>query len=117
MVAFDKKTMKILKYVHNHSMHGITWGKLQKKFGKDYANIFLLENLNKEQYIITKNVEGEWINFELPQFSMDSRFVSFATTKANEMIERKYYDFWKWMIPMFISAVAVFISILALLSK
>lgn len=63
---------------------------------------------------MTKDIKEQWIDFDQPQLIMDSRFVSFATPKANEMIERKYYDFWKWMIPTFISVVALFISIFAL---
>lgn len=114
MVVFDKKTLGILKYIHNRSKNGVTWATLQKKFGEDDANIFLLEALNKEQYLVTKDIEGQWIDFDQPQLIMDSRFVSFATPKANEMIERKYYDFWKWMIPTVISVVALLISILAL---
>ena len=114
MVVFDKKTLRILKYIRNHNKHGVTWTKLQKKFGEDDANIFLLEALNKELYVVTKNTEGQWIDFNQQQFYMDSKFVSFATPKANEMIERKCFDFWKWIIPTLISVVALLISILAL---
>lgn len=114
MVVFDKKTLRVLNYIHNRSKSVVTWATLQKKFGEDDANTFLLEALNKEQYLVTKDIEGQWIDFDKPQLIMDSRFVSFATPKANEMIERKYYDFWKWMIPTFISVVALFNSILAL---
>ena len=114
MVVFDKRTLRILKYIHNRSKKGVTWATLQKKFGEDDANTFLLEALNKEQYLATKDIKEQWIDFDQPQLIMDSRFVSFATPKANEMIERKCYNFWKWMIPTFISVVALFISILAL---
>jgi hypothetical protein len=92
----------------------VTWTKLQKKFGEDDADTFLLEALNKEQYLLTKDTEGQWIDFNQSQLIMDSRFVSFATPKANEIIERKHHDFWKWIIPMLISVAALFISILAL---
>lgn len=54
MVVFDKKTLGILKYIHNRSKNGVTWATLQKKFGEDDANIFLLEALNKEQYFSYK---------------------------------------------------------------
>lgn len=114
MVVFDKKTLRILKYIHNHNKYGVTWAKLQKRFGEDDANIFLLEALNKEQYVVTRDTEEQWINFDQSQLILDSRFVSFATPKANEMIERKCHDLLKWMIPMFVAVAALFISILAL---
>lgn len=63
---------------------------------------------------MTEDIEEKWINFDLPQLTMDSQFVLFATPKANEMIERGYYNFCKWMISTFISIVALFISIFAL---
>ena len=87
---------------------------MQKKFGEDEANSFLLETLNKEQYLVTKDTEGQWINFDKSPLIMNTQFVSFATPKANEIIEQKYNDFLKWIIPTFISVVALFISILAL---
>ena len=114
MVVFDSRTLQILKYIYHHNNNGTSWAKLQKKFGEDEANSFLLEALNKEQYLVTKDIEGQWIDFEKSQLIMDSRFVSFATPKANEIIEQKYNDFWKWIIPTFISVAALFISILAL---
>ncbi len=42
MVVFDKRTLRILKYINNRSMKGVTWATLQKKFGEDDANTFLL---------------------------------------------------------------------------
>lgn len=64
--------------------------------------------------VVTKNTEGQWIDFNQQQFYLDSQFLSFATPKANEMIERKCFDFWKWIIPTLISVVALLISILVL---
>jgi hypothetical protein len=114
MLVFDNKTLRILKYIHRHTKNGLSWEALQKKFGEDEANIFLLEQLNKEMYILTKNTQGEWIDFNEPEFGLESQFVSFATPKTNDIIERTRFDFWKWMIPTLISVAALLISIIAL---
>jgi len=40
MIVFDERTLQILKYVKCHNKRGVTWGKLQLKFGRNDANIF-----------------------------------------------------------------------------
>ena len=41
MVIFDKKTIRVLKYIRKKNKSGVSWSKIQLKFGKDVANIFL----------------------------------------------------------------------------
>ncbi len=115
MVVDDRKTLRILKYIQKYKKQGVTWLRLQQKFGEDNANIFLLEALNKESYVVTQNNDGEWIDFSQPRISLHSNFLSFATPKAKALIERKCFEFWKWAIPTFIPLVALVVSILALL--
>lgn len=113
-MTFDKKTIRILKYIRKIKISGVTWSKIQLKFGEDEANIFLLEALNKDLYLVTKDINGQWIDFSQPQLNLDSGFVSYTTPKANEMIEQMSFNFWKWMIPTLISAAALLLSIVAL---
>ena len=117
MTVFDRKTLSILKSIKRSNDQGVSWELLQKIHGSNNANIFLLEALNKEHYIVTKNCEGEWIDFSHEQFSLNSKFISFSTPNANELIERRGYDFWKWITPTLISIVALIISIISIVAK
>lgn len=74
----------------------------------------LLSNLSKEGYTATKNEKGEWVHPD--EFGIvGDDFRSFTTSKANQIIERECFDFWKWIIPTLISVAALVISALALL--
>ncbi|MGN0629979.1 MAG: hypothetical protein ACI4JN_01510, partial [Ruminococcus sp.] len=93
---------------------GISWGTLRKKFGDETADPALLSDLSKEGYTATKNEKGEWVHPD--EFGVvGDDFRSFTTSKANQIIERECFDFWKWIIPTLISVAALVISALALL--
>jgi len=113
MIYFDKKTLALVRYIKRNGNKGVTWNKLAKKFSDDLANPILLISLSKELYIITKNQNGEWISFDNYKDVICGDFRSFSTPKANEMIERKCFDFWKWIIPTVISVAALIISVLS----
>ena len=114
MIYLDKKTLKILKRIKRSKDKGISWGALRKKFGDETADPVLLSNLSKEGYTATKNEKGEWVHPD--EFGIvGDDFRSFTTSKANQIIERECFDFWKWIIPTLISVAALVISALALL--
>ncbi len=115
MLEFDKRNLQIIKYIRKHKKDGVKWEILQKKFGRDDANIFFLEALARELFVVTKNSKGEWITFDEKDINRDSQFVAFATPKAHAMIESKNFDFFKWVIPTIISLSALITSIIALL--
>lgn len=111
MIYFDRKTLDILIYIKLHSRKGASWDKIQHRFGEDSANSFLLQNLSKELYTVTKGQNGKWINFE-KENPIICGFYSFITPKGNEFIEKRYFDFWKWIIPTLISISALIVSVL-----
>lgn len=115
MIDFDRKTLAILRCIKHSRGKGVSWGTLQKRYGEDAANPFLLEDMSKELYTATKDCDGKWINFEEWDRVSDYRFRSYSTPKGNELIERRCFDFWKWIIPTLISVVALVISFIGLL--
>ena len=118
MIHFDRRTRSILRFINHRGDKGVSWGLLEKRFGEDDANAYLLESLSVELYTVTKDGTGNWIHFD-DKFSqvIDSGFVSFCTPKGRELLERMSFDFWKWIIPTLISIVALVISCISLLYK
>ncbi len=115
MLDLDKETLKILNYIKIKGNNGVSWGILQEKFGRDSAGIFFLERLNREGYVVTKDVNGDWITFDGSIRNLDYRFVSYATPKTNALLENRTYEFNKWLIPTFISFLALAISIVSII--
>lgn len=110
MIYFDRKTLSILWYIKRSGEKGVTWGRLQKKYGEDVANPFLLESFSKELYTVTKDQNGEWIHEW--GTALHESYRSFCTPKGNEILENRLFDFWKWIIPTLISIVALVVSCL-----
>lgn len=63
MIYFDKQTLKLLRYIKKSKNKGVSWDELRNKFGRDLANIFLLESLSAELYTVTKDQNENWIDF------------------------------------------------------
>lgn len=110
MIYFDRQTLKILRYIKKSK--GVSWDEMQNKFGRDLANIFLLESLSVELYTVTKDQNENWIDFKVSDHHLNGSFRSFTTPKANEIIEAKVFDFWKWVVPTIISVIALAVSAL-----
>lgn len=116
MIYFDKKSLKVLRYIYSRKDKGVTWGKLQNKFQKD-ANILFLESLSIEGYTVTKDESGNWIDFKNYGIHRNSEFVSYCTPKGNELLETRMFNFWKWVIPTIISVAALIVSVLGAQQK
>lgn len=117
MIYFDRKTLGILWLINRSGDKGITWGKIQKRFG-DSASFQLLEDLTVELYTATQNERGTWTCFDAnfgPHRSWEFR--SYSLPKGRELLERRLFDFWKWVIPTLISVTALAISSIGLLSR
>lgn len=111
MIYFDRQSLAVLRYIHRSKDNGVSWGTLRTKFNPSCSVDFLV-NLNIEQYIVTQDEFGKWINDD--NFKHTSyNFKSFCTSKGNELIERIVFNFWKWTIPIFISILALVISVLS----
>lgn len=113
MIYFDKKTLSILWCIKRSGDKGTTWGYLRKKYGEDGANPILLESMSKELYTVTKDQNGKWIDFDNWNKIINADFRSLCTPKGNELLERRLFDFWKWIIPTIISIAALIVSALA----
>lgn len=115
MVYFDRKTLRILRHINSCGDKGITWEKLREKFGEDDANIFLLEDLSKEHYTVTKDQNGKWVDFSYSSGVFYSTFRSYCSPKGKQLLETRSFDFWKWIIPTIISVIALALSLISVL--
>ncbi len=117
MIYFDRKNLKILKYIKRCGCKGVTWSKLQKRFGEDLANAFFLTALTKQSYIVTKDENGKWLSDKYDFSVIHLGFRSYSSPKGNELIEKRCFDFWKWTIPIVISVAALIVSVVSALQK
>ena len=111
-IYFDKRTIKILRYIRRCRDRGTSWGNLRRKY-KESANVFLLESLSKERYIATKNEKGEWIDFKDWGGNSNQEFRSYCAPRGNEFLEKRLFNFWKWVLPTIISTLALIVSVLS----
>lgn len=114
VIYFDRKTLSILKYIYRSGDRGVSWEQLRSKYG-DKAPVSLLVNLDIAEYTVTKDQNGNWI-YDKDKFrSTHGTFRSFCTSKGNELIETRCFNFWKWIIPTIISIVALVVSFIGTL--
>ena len=116
MIYFDKDTLSVLKHIYKKGDNGATWAELRTKFD-DHANIFLLEALSRELYTVTKDKTeksnfDKWIDFNTWEGPDCSNFISFISPRGKELLQKRSFDFWKWMIPTIISLLALALSVL-----
>lgn len=116
MIYFDRKSLSILKYIKRRGDRGASWGKIREKYGDDAVSGFL-ESLSIELYIVTKNEKGAWVDFEKWNHVILDSFISYSTSKGNELIEKRCFNFWKWVIPTLISIVALAVSFIGVIYK
>lgn len=116
MIYFDRKTLSILAYIQKKHDRGASWKELQGKFGEDCANPYLLESFTVELYTATKDADGKWLTFDEKWDGVArGEMRSYCTPKGNELLERRQFDFWKWIIPTLISVAALIVSFIGLL--
>lgn len=110
MTVFDRKRLMILFFIHRRGKIGATWDEIRSRFDKDDANILFLESLSIEGYTITQDESGKWMRFKEGDIHRDQKFRSYCTPKGNELIERRLFDFWKFVIPLLVSVLALIVS-------
>ena len=116
MIHFDRQTLSILRYIQRSGKQGVTWETIWKKFGEEDANSLLLEVFSEELYTITKGHDEEWLAFDDRwDRHVYGDFRSFCTAKGNELLEKRSFDFWKWVIPTIISVIALVVSFISVL--
>ena len=115
MVYFDKKTLKLLKYIYKHPK--VSHDKLKSKF-KDTINWKLEDSLAdfvNDTYVTVIDKDGEpHYYFDLP-YDDNLNFRYFTDSKGQEFVDSRIYNFWKWTIPIFISVLSLIISVATLL--
>lgn len=108
---FDKKLIKLLTTIKRND--GIKHCKLLEKFDDDFLT--LLIPLIQEGYILAKNKDGKYYFYSQEPYFTDIEYTYYTTTKGNELVEKKAFDFWKWIIPTIISIISLVISTITLL--
>ena len=73
----------------------------------------MLESLTMEKYIVTQNEKGEWVDFDDLGGHLSENFRSYCSPRGNELLEKRVFDFWKWVIPTIISTLALIVSVLS----
>ena len=111
MIYFDKKTLAILKCITKNE--GITERELRYKFGNDIS--MLLINFVKEQYVIADDENNNHVTHDKLPYHSNSLFTYYPTSKGNELVETRVFNFWKWTIPTFISILSLLLSIITFL--
>lgn len=111
MIYFDNETVNILKYIKHHK--GVSEGVLVNKFGSDVS--MLLIQLVQEKYLIAEDENGNRVLHKHQPYHTTGKFTYYPTTKLNQLVEEKVFNFWKWTIPTFISILSLILSIITLL--
>lgn len=114
-IVFDRRTLSVLRYINRRGERGARWGAIEKRFGEDTANPYLLANLSEELFTVTKNENGNWVNFDPWNMVSKHSYVSFCTPKGKKLLQDRSFDFWKWVIPTLISVLALAISAITFL--
>ena len=72
-----------------------------------------MESLTREKYIVTQNEKGEWVDFDELGAHSSKDFRSYCSPRGNEFLEKRVFNFWKWIIPTIISTLALIVSVLS----
>lgn len=113
MVVFDLRTLRVLWCISRNSRLGITWDELLNLY-PDFASKSLLENLTLELYILTET-DGRQVTAFGPGYQYNlSVLRAYITPKGRELLERRFFDFFKFVIPLIISVLALAVSAEAL---
>ena len=111
MIYFDKDMSKVLLYIHRRKYQGVIEHKLHSKFGEDVPNKLIA--LVQEDYIRCYDTNNNAISFDHSPYTTEWNFIYYSTPKGNELIETRIFNFWKWIIPTFISILALIVTIFA----
>lgn len=110
-IYFDRKTVKILRYIKWH--RNKTLGDLLNKFDKDGLTMLFI-NLCQADYLICEHPDGSRENYKnsIPYNSEDGD-TFWISPKGNKLLEDRFDRLWQWSIPTLISVAALIMSILS----
>lgn len=86
-IYFDKRTIKILRYIRRCGDRGTSWGNLRRKY-KESANVFLLESLSKERYIATKTKKANGLILKIGAEIQIKNFVLIALQEETSFLKK-----------------------------
>ena len=113
-IYFDKQTLQILTAIYRSGDDGITWGRLQKRFG-ERADPYLFESLSREDYILTRDADGKIVDYAVERpFTVTPEFRSYILPRGSELLEERRFNYWRWVTPTLISISALIVSVISL---
>lgn len=114
MMHFDRRTLKILRYICRHK--GVTEHQLREKFKTEDDDVSMtLILFVQEGYVVSKDGDGNWCTHNEIPFRTAYNYTYYISTKGNELIETRQFSFWRWIVPTFISLISLAISTVTLL--
>ena len=110
MIYFDRKNLSVLLYIYRRRGKGVSLQTLWDRFGDDRAGIFFIGELLADGYILVSDSSGRFLLPKEEHFLWSGDFRCFCSPKGNEFLERRFFDFWKFTIPLLISILALVVS-------
>lgn len=114
-IYFDKKTIRILRYIRWHK--NSTVDEIQRKFGES-ADTFLLINLCLSDYIVAVKKDGTYTNYQnKTERVIDGSERFWVSPKGRKLLDDRFDRLWQWSVPVTISTIALIISYITLLTR
>ncbi len=114
MMHFDRRTLKILRYIRRHK--GVTEDELRTRFKTEDDDVSMtLILFVQEGYVVSKDGDGKWCAHDEIPYNTAYNHTYYISTKGNELIEARQASFWKWIVPTILSFVSLLASLGTLL--
>ncbi len=110
MEYFDKKTLKILKYIYKCGDKGAEWSYILDNF--ENASIEMLLEFNTSLYATAFYKDGKPIPYATFHITSVEGIRSYCTPKGSQLLEDRIFNLWKWAIPTIISLISLLVSII-----
>jgi hypothetical protein len=116
-IYFDRQALRLLAEIYRSGDVGVPWRLLQKHHGKR-ADPYFLENLSRADYIITRDSDGEIVDYSVNRpLVVTPKFRSYILPRGRELLEERRFNLFRWVVPTVISVAALIVSVFSLLVK
>lgn len=116
-IYFDRQALRLLAEIYRSGDVGVPWRLLQKHYG-ERADPYFLENLSRADYIITRNADGEIVDYSVNRpLVVTPKFRSYILPRGRELLEERRFNFFRWVVPTVISVAALIVSVISLMMK
>ena len=113
MIDFDNQTVRLIKYIRRQKNATATLTDIQlysdKATRKKEDISFLLICLVQEGYLLAIQ-KGDCVRFEEKPYITSPYTRFWVTPRGRKLVEDRFSDFWRFMIPTLISVAALIIS-------